>query len=286
MGGRFALATALNVAMVTMQVVYGLLAHSTALLADAGHNFGDAFGILLAWGAYTLSRRTPTEHFTYGLGSSSILAALFNGIILMVATGAIAWEAVGRFQSPQPIDGHTVIVVAAIAVVCNSAAAWLLMTGDGDINVRGAFLHMVADAAVSAGVVVAGFGFVLTGWDWIDPAMSLVICAAIVWGTWGLLRQSVTMTLQAVPRGIEPKRVRAYLQGRPGVSSIHDLHIWPMSTTATALTCHLVMPDPRYDEAFMKNLSDGLRGQFGIEHATIQIECYGADCHLAPDHVV
>jgi cobalt-zinc-cadmium efflux system protein len=285
-GRMFALATLLNVGLVAIQVVFGVLSHSTALLADAGHNFGDAFGLLLAWGAHGLSRQRPTEQFTYGFRSSSILASLLNAVILLVATGAIAWEAIQRLFEPQPVAGGTVMVVAALAIVLNGLAAWLLVAGKGDLNVRGAFLHMIADAGVSFGVVVAGGAILLTGWNWIDPAVSLVISGVIVWGTWGLLQESVTMTLQAVPAGIEPAKVKAYLEELPGVAGIHDLHIWPMSTTETALTCHLVMPVAGDTDAFIASLCEELHARFRIEHATLQIERNSAECRLAPDHVV
>lgn len=285
-GARFAVATALNAALVILQVVYGVLAHSTALLADAGHNFGDTFGLLLAWGAHVLARREPTEKFTYGFRSSSILAALLNAMILLIATGAIAWEAVLRLQNPPEIAAGAVIVVAALAAVLNGFSAWLLMSGQEDINIRGAVLHMAADAMVSVGVVVGAVVIVFTGWNWVDPVVSLLISAVIVWGTWGLLRQSVTMSLQAVPRGIEPRSVRAYLETLPGVVSIHDLHIWPMSTTETALTCHLVIPGAQHDDAFMQRICEELNRRFEIGHATIQIEHGATECRLAPDHVV
>jgi cobalt-zinc-cadmium efflux system protein len=287
-GRVFAIAASLNVALVVVQVVYGLLAHSVALLADAGHNFGDVVGLLLAWGAHGLSGRGPTKRYTYGFGSASILAALLNAIILLVATGAIAWEAVHRLLAPAEVAGITVMVVALIGIVINGVSAWLLMAGSkSDLNVRGAFLHMIADAGVSLGVVIVGGGIALTGWLWLDPVMSLVISAVIVWGTWGLLRDAVKMSLAAVPEGIDPLQVRRYLEGRPGVKAAHDLHIWAMSTTETALTCHLVMPNGHPGDAFFAEISHELQHRFAISHPTLQIELEDAGtCALAPDHVV
>ena len=287
-GRVFAIAALLNISLVVIQVVYGVLAHSVALLADAGHNFGDVVGLLLAWGAHGLCGRSPTRRFTYGFGSASILAALLNAIILLVATGAIAWEAVHRFFMPAEVAGVTVMVVALIGIVINGVSAWLLMAGRrSDLNVRGAFLHMIADAGVSLGVVGVGAGIALTGWLWLDPVMSLVISAVIVWGTWGLLRDAVKMSLAAVPEGIDPLQVRAYLEGLPGVEAAHDLHIWAMSTTHTALTCHLVMPNGHPGDAFLAEISHELRHRFTISHPTLQIELDDAGtCALAPDHVV
>lgn len=239
-GLAFAFGTALNLAFVIIEATYGVISNSMALLADAGHNFSDVVGLLIAWGASSLTRRQPTARFTYGLKSSSILAALFNAIILLVAVGGIAWEALRRIAEPEPVVGVTVMTVAAIGIVINGLTALLFMSGrHGDLNVRGAFLHMAADAAISAGVVLAGLAIILTGLIWIDPVVSLLIVIVIVWGTWGLLRDSVIMSLHAVPAGIEPDAVRDFLERLPGVARIHDLHVWPMSTTETALTCHL-----------------------------------------------
>jgi cobalt-zinc-cadmium efflux system protein len=285
-GAAFAIGTALNLALVLLQVVFGVIAHSVALLADAAHNFGDVLGLVLAWGAYLLSQRQPTERYTYGLRSTSILAALLNAVILLVATGAIAWEAVHRLFAPEPVAGATVMLVAAVGIGINGLTAWLLNEGHGDLNIRGAYLHMLADAAVSAGVVVGGAIILLTGWGWIDPVVSLVISAVIVWGTWGLLRQSVNMSLQAVPTQIEPDEVRAYLESLPGVTGMHDLHIWSMSTTETALTCHLVMPQGHPGSAFFVAIDAELNRRFRIQHPTIQIEFGDEACRLAPAHVV
>lgn len=287
-GFAFAVATLLNIALVLAQVIYGLSAHSIALLADAGHNFGDVLGLLLAWGAHVLARRQPTERYTYGFRSASILSALINAVLLLIATGAIAWEAIGRFSNPGDVAGQTVMLVAGIAVVINAGSAWLLVAGrDGDLNVRGAFLHLAADAAVSVGVVLAGAVIVLWGWTWIDPVVSLAIAGVIVWSTWGLLRESLRMSMNAVPPSIEPSDVCGYLETLPGVASIHDLHIWAMSTTENALTCHLVMPKGHPGDAFIARISHDLSHRFAIQHPTFQIELGdAAACPLAPANVV
>jgi cobalt-zinc-cadmium efflux system protein len=242
-GFAFALGAALNIGFVAVEAGFGILSNSTALLADAGHNLSDVIGLLVAWGASVLSQRAPTARYTYGLRSSSILAALFNAMFLLTAVGAIAWEAIQRFSQPAPVAARTVMIVAAVGIAINGLTAWMFASGrKSDINIRGAFLHMAADAAVSAGVVVAGGLILLTGWQWVDPAVSLVICAIIVWSTWGLLKDSVRMSLAAVPGNIDASSVSAYLRQLPGVVQLHDLHIWPVSTTETALTCHLVIP--------------------------------------------
>ena len=287
-GPIFALATALNVGLVAVQVFYGVVAHSVALLADAGHNFGDALGLMIAWGAHVLARLNPTARYTYGFRSASILAALLNGVILLVATGAIIWEAIGRLFEPGEVAGLTVMVVAAIGILVNGLSAWLLMGGQkGDLNIRGAFLHMVADAAVSLGVVVAGALILLIGWNWLDPVVSIAISVVIVWGTWGLLREAINHSLDAVPAEIDPREVAKFLGNLPGVASIHDLHVWAMSTTETALTCHLVMPKGHPGDEFLQKLCDQLHAKFEIAHPTIQIELADAGvCKLAPAHVV
>jgi cobalt-zinc-cadmium efflux system protein len=286
-GSAFAIATVLNIALVAIQAAYGVLAHSMALLADAGHNAGDVLALILAWGSHAISQRHPTERYTYGFRSSSIIAALINATILLVVTGAIAWAALERLFAPQPVAGATVMVVAALAIVINGAAAAVLARGNtSDLNVYGAFLHLVADAAVSAGVVVAGLVILLTGWLWVDPVASLLFSGVIVWSTWGLLRDAAKMSLQGVPPQIDPSAVRVYLQSLPAVVEVHDLHIWPMSTTETALTCHLVMPDgdPRPD--FLDVVYVGLQQRFGIGHPTIQIERGDRPCKLSPEHIV
>ncbi len=288
-GKAFAIGTALNLGFVVVQVVFGLFAHSLALLADAGHNLGDVFGLVLAWWASHLVKTRPTERRTYGFGRSSILAALANAVFLLVACGGITWEAIRRFGDPTPVAGGTVMWVAALGIAINAGTALLFMSGrKGDLNVRGAFLHMTADAAVSAGVVVAGVVILYTGWHWLDPVTSLLINAVIVWGTWGLLRDSTNLALDAVPVGIEPAKVRVYLEALPSVTAVHDLHIWGLSTTETALTVHLVKPDAEIDDGLLARVGAELREKFGIGHATVQLERGDAahPCRFAPDHVV
>jgi cobalt-zinc-cadmium efflux system protein len=287
-GTRFAVGAFLNVALVTIQVAYGIIAHSTALLADAVHNFGDALGLILAWSAYVLAQRCPTERYTYGLRSTSILAALANAVILLIATGAIAWEAIQRLLQPQPVAGFIVIAVATVAIFINGLTAWMLMREQHrDLNIRGAYLHMLADASISAGVVICGLLIILTGQRWIDSAASLIISAIIVWGTWGLLRSSIDMSLQAVPASIQPAEVRQYLENLPGVREVHDLHIWSMSTTEIALTSHLVMTQGHYpDGDFFRQVDGELLRRFDIHHPTIQIELGDHPCKLAPSHLV
>jgi cobalt-zinc-cadmium efflux system protein len=285
-GTAFAIATVLNVALVAVQALYGVMAHSMALLADAGHNAGDVLALLLAWGSHTISQSHPTERYTYGFRSSSIIAALINATVLLVVTGAIAWTAILRLFEPQPVAGVTVMIVAAIAIVINGAAAAILARGNTkDLNVHGAFLHLLSDAAVSAGVVVAGLVILLTGWLWVDPVVSLFISGVIVWSTWGLLRDAAKMSLHGVPPQIDPGAVRVFLQSLPAVAEVHDLHIWPMSTTETALTCHLVMPDGYPEPDFLEGVYVGLQ-RFGIEHPTIQIERGDWQCKLSPPHIV
>jgi cobalt-zinc-cadmium efflux system protein len=272
-GRAFAIGVTLNSVFVVIEVVFGLLSNSTALLADAAHNLSDILGLLIAWGAAALTRRPPSARFTYGLRSSSILAALFNAMFLLVAIGGIAWEALYRFATPQPVASVTVMIVAAVGILINGFTAWLFMSGrKSDINIEGAFLHMAADAAVSAGVVAAGALILLTGWLWLDPLASLLICAVILWSTWSLLSQSVRMSLDAVPDAIDPQSVRTYLAGLPGVSDVHDLHIWPIGTTNTALTCHLVMAGGHPGDGFLADLAHELDHRFSIDHPTIQVE--------------
>jgi cobalt-zinc-cadmium efflux system protein len=285
-GKAFAIGVVLNVGFVAIEVVYGVLGHSVALLADAGHNLSDALGLGVAWAAVILSKRKPTGTFTYGLGGTSILAALFNAVFLLVVTAGLTWEALLRFFHPEPVAGKTVIIVAACGIVLNGFCAWLFASGSkDDLNVRGAFMHMAADALVSAGVVVAGLLILLTGWFWLDPLMSLVINAIIVWGTWSLLRGSVALSLDAVPAGIDPKAIDRFLAMQPGVTSVHDLHIWAMSTTEVALTAHLVMPGGHPSDATLRALAHKLSHDYGIGHATMQVETDDA-CPLAPAHVV
>jgi cobalt-zinc-cadmium efflux system protein len=287
-GRAFAIGIALNSAFVVVEAVYGYASGSMALVADAGHNLSDVLGLVAAWTAAILSKRAPTPRFTYGLRGSSILAALFNAVFLLVAVGAIAWEAVLRLVSPEPVAGITVMVVAGIGIAINGFTAWLFVSGSkGDLNIRGAYLHMVADAAVSAGVVLAGLVILYTGWNWLDPLTSLAISGLIVWGTWGLLRESTAMSLSAVPRGIDPAAVRGYLEQCLGVAEVHDLHIWPMSTTDIALTCHMVIPSGHPGDAYLADIAQRLHKEFGIEHATIQVETAPASpCSLAHGHPI
>jgi cobalt-zinc-cadmium efflux system protein len=284
----FAAGIALNFGFVVIEVAYGLLSNSVALLSDAGHNLGDVLGLAIAWLASELVKRSPSARFTYGLRGSSILAALFNAVFLLITMGAISWEAIQRLGAPEPVAGKTVMVVAAIGIVVNGITAWLFASGrKADLNVRGAFLHMAADALVSAGVVVAGLVIALTGWLWLDPIVSLAINAVIVWGTWSLLRDSIGMSMAAVPAGIDPLRVREFLVSQPRVQSLHDLHIWPMSTREVALTCHLVMPGGHPGDAFLHELAADLMSRFKINHPTVQIEVDSQlACALAPDEVV
>ncbi len=287
-GRAFAIGIGLNLAFVAIETFYGIYANSLALLADAGHNLSDVLGLAVAWAASILVRRAPSARFTFGLRGSSLLAALFNAVFLLLAVGAIAWEAMQRFSDPAPVAGKTVMLVAGVGVLINGVTAWLFASGrKDDINVRGAFLHMAADAMVSAGVVVAGLIILYTGWVWLDPTASLLIVAVIVWGTWGLLRDSVALSLSAVPKSIDPVAVRQYLNGLPGVAAIHDLHIWPMSTTHVALTCHLCMPGGHPGDAFLMQTAANLERRFKIEHSTFQVEVsVDTVCALAPDHVV
>jgi cobalt-zinc-cadmium efflux system protein len=287
-GRTFAIATFLNLALVVAQIFYGLAANSLALLADAGHNFGDVMGLLMAWGAFAVADWRPSSRFTYRMRSASILSAFANAVVLLVATGAIAWEAVQRFGQPEDVATSTVIIVAAGAVVVNGVSAWLLSRGSAaDLNVRGAFLHMLADAGVSFAVIIAGAGIWLTGWQWLDPAVGLLISAVILFGTWGLLRDSLRLSLDAAPKGIDPDHVRRYLEGLPEVAAIHDLHIWAMSTTETALTCHLVTPRGYPGDAFLHRVANELDHKFKIGHTTVQIELNDAGhCVLQPDEVV
>jgi cobalt-zinc-cadmium efflux system protein len=293
MGRAFVLAIALNAAFVAIEFTYGFIANSTALMADAGHNLSDVLGLLLAWGAALLMKTAPTRRFTYGLRGTSILAALFNALLLMLACGAIGWEAVHRFAHPEPVAGTTVAIVAAIGVLVNGFSAWLFMSGSkDDINVRGAYQHMAADAALSLGVVVSGIVDYYTGWTWLDPAVSVVLVVIIVAGTWSLLKESVQMVLAGVPASVDATKVTACLAGQPGVTEVHDVHIWAMSTTETALTAHLVMPGGYPGDATLDALVARLREEFAIHHCTLQVEqgttqhasCCLNDVHEEHDH--
>lgn len=272
-GKAFAIGVALNAAFVVLEVVFGIASHSVALLADAGHNLSDALGLGVAWAAVILARRKPTRRFTYGLGGTSILAALFNAVFLLVVVGGLTWEAIQRLSQPEPVAGETVMIVAACGIVLNGFCAWLFSSGSkGDLNVRGAFMHMAADALVSLGVVVGGFVILMTGWHWIDPVMSIVINIVIVSGTWSLLTGSLAMALNAVPPSVDLAKVRAFLLGLPGVTAIHDLHVWSLSTTETALTCHLVMPGGHPGDKMLHGTAEALEERFCIGHATLQPE--------------
>jgi cobalt-zinc-cadmium efflux system protein len=287
-GTAFAVGIALNTAFVVAEALFGYLGNSVALIADAGHNLSDVLGLVVAWLADHLSKRAPSARFSYGLRGSSILAALFNAIFLLVAVGAIGWEALLRLFNPEPVASTIVIIVAAIGIVINGVTALLFASGrHSDLNIRGAYLHMASDALVSAGVVAAGLVIAATGWMWLDPLTSLVVSALIVAGTWGLLRDSVAMSLDATPPGIDPDAVRRLLESRPGVTEMHDLHIWSMSTKEIALTCHLVIPGGRPDDDFLRDLAHDLKHDFGIGHPTVQIETDAeVTCPLAPAHVV
>ncbi|MCM0613144.1 cation transporter [Marinobacter sediminum] len=275
----FAIAVFLNLVFVAIEAVYGVLAGSLALLADAGHNLSDVLGLVMAWVASWLASRKATDRNTYGLKKSTILAALFNALILIAAVGGIAWEAIRRFSEPAEVAGMTVIIVAAIGVLINGVTMLLFMSGQkGDLNIRGAFLHMAADTAVSVGVVVAGLVIMLTGISWIDPLVSLVIAAVIFLGTWQLLKDSVSLAVDAVPRDIDPAEVFEMLKTLPGVESVHHLHIWALSTTENALTVHLVKPDTEGDDRVIEQATEMLAHDFNIKHVTIQWERAASNC--------
>lgn len=288
-GAAFAFGLALNLGFVAIEAVYGIIGNSVALLADAGHNLSDVIGLAIAWSASLLARRRPSHRFTYGLRSSSILAALFNAVVLLIAVGGIAVEAVDRLVAPAPVASRTVMAVAAIGILVNGATALLFRRGrSGDLNIRAAFQHMLADAVVSLAVVAAGGAILLTGWLWLDPAASLGVALVIIFGSWALLRDAVNLALHGVPPGIDSAAVRKHLGAHRGVVAVHDLHIWPMSTTETALTCHLVMPDGHPGDEMLAELAHELQERFAIDHATIQVETGDPahPCKLVPDHVV
>lgn len=288
LGPVFAWAVGLNAAYVVVEAVFGFVTGSIALLADAAHNLTDVAGLLLAWGAVMLGKVSPSARYTYGLGRTSILAALVNGTALMIAVGALAWEAIGRFRSPAEIPGATVFWVALLGIAVNAATAMLFMKDrEKDINIKGAYLHMAADGAVSGGVVVSALITMAWGWRWVDPATGLVVSALIAWSSFGLLRSAIHLSVDGVPEGIDKKDVQSWLQGLPGVASVHDIHVWALSTTTTALTAHLVMPDSAPGDAFLRSAAHELEHRYGIAHVTLQIERGdGADCELAPETVV
>ncbi len=269
----FTIGITLNVIFVIIEVTYGLLADSLALIADAGHNLSDVISLLLAWGASYLATKHPTHTRTYGLRKVTIMASLFSAVLLFVALGGIAWESLERLSSPQPVNGFIIIVVAAIGVVINTATALLFVKGQKhDLNIRAAYLHMAADAAISLGVVIAGIAIMLTGWLWLDPAISLGIAVIILFGTWRLLKDSIDLSIDAVPQGIDVTLIKNYLSGLENVSDIHDLHVWALSTTEIALTVHLVTASEFIDNCFLQEIQKYLHHHFNIGHTTIQIE--------------
>ncbi len=269
----FAIGVALNVAFVVIEVVFGVMADSLALITDAGHNLSDVLGLLLAWGASYLAARQPSVTRTYGYARATILASMFSGMLLVAVVAVIGWEAINRFIYPAEPVGTTIMVVAAIGVLVNAATAWLFVSGkDHDLNIRGAYLHMAADALVSLGVVISGFIIWRFGLKWFDPLSSVLIAIVIFWSTWGLLRDSLHLAVDGVPRELDPMAVSEWLSQQPGVTGMHDLHIWPVSTTETALTAHLMMPQPPATDSFLNELAQQLHGRFGISHATLQVE--------------
>ena len=284
---RFALAVILNLVFVGIEAGYGLWSGSLALLADAGHNLGDVLALGLAWGAHVLASRAPTTRRTYGLRRGTILASLASAILLLIAVGVIGGEAVGRLRSPAEVPAKIVMIVAAVGVVLNTATALLFLRHQHDLNVRAAFVHMAADAAISVGVVAGGAVILVTGWVWVDPVVSLLIGALVAIGAFGLLRESLSLAFDSVPRDIDPDAVRAYLLVQPGVQDVHDLHIWAMSTTETALTAHLLVPGGGFADASLHAAVHGLLEQFGIHHATLQVEqgVVSSQCHAAEDRL-
>ncbi len=276
----FAIGVILNLIYIVVEVTYGIIVNSLALIADAGHNFSDVLGLLLAWGASYLVKKSATETHTYGYKKSTVLAAFLNALILLVAVGAIIWEAIGRFAEPQAIEGKTIMIVAGIGVVINTATALLFFSGrKDDLNIKGAFLHMAADAGISLGVVLVGLALTFTNLYWLDPVVSIVIALIIFWSTWGLLKDSVNLALDAVPGNIDKKGVQDYLDTLPEIESFHDLHIWALSTTETALTVHAVIKEKCNRNKAIGKISTDLRHKFNIVHTTIQIEDKGReDC--------
>ena len=269
----FAVGVVLNIIFVVVEVTYGIIADSLALITDAGHNLSDVMGLLLAWGAIYLASKQPSLRRTYGYSRATILASMFSGLLLLAAVVVIGWEAFQRFFEPAQPAGKTIMAVAGVGVIINSVTAWFFVSGkDHDLNIRGAYLHMAADALVSLGVVISGFAIWKFGLKWFDPLSSLLIAAVIFWSTWGLLRDSLNLSIDGVPRGLDPEEVRNWLQSQPGVEGMHDLHIWPISTTETALTVHLLMPYPPADDVFLHDLAHQLQERFKISHATFQVE--------------
>jgi cobalt-zinc-cadmium efflux system protein len=280
-GRAFAIGITLNVLFVVAEAYYGWQADSLALLSDAGHNLSDVLGLMVAWGGYFLGSLRPSRKHTYGLGRATMMAAMFNALLLLVVVGGIAWEAIDRFRQPMPIEGGVVMLVAAIGVAINGTTAWLFMSGNRhDLNIRGAYLHMAADALVSLGVVVTGALFIVTRWAWLDPAFSLVIALVILFGTWNLLRRSLHLSLDGVPASIKLDAVRSYLSALPEVDAVHDLHVWAMSTSETALTVHLVTCKGNPGDDFLHRVAAELRRNFAIHHTTIQIETDALICTM------
>lgn len=285
-GFAFAVGSSLNAAFVVAELVFGYAANSLALISDAVHNLSDVMALLLAWGAAWLAQKRPTDTHTYGYRRASILVALFNAGLLLVAVGGIAAEAIDRLRAPAAVASWTVVWVAALGILVNGATALLFMRGrHADLNIRGAYLHMAADASVSLGVVIAALLIMATGWFWIDPAISLGIAAVVLASGWGLARDSVNLALDAVPKGIELVHVQQYFRSLDGVTEVHDLHVWAMSTNETALTAHLVRPDG-HDDAFLHHVCEELARRFNIHHATLQIEKSSEICRLAPAETV
>lgn len=287
-GAAFAIGTVLNLGFVSVELIYGLLSNSIALVADAGHNFGDVLGLIMAWVASVLAQRAPSQTHTYGLRRGTILAALANAVLLLVAVGAIAVEGIRRLIEPSEVAGTTVMIVAGVGILVNGITAWLFASGrKGDINLRAAFLHMAYDALVSLGVVIAGGIILLTGWTQVDPIVSLIVAVVILIGSWGLMRDSIKMSMDAVPLGLKLEEISAFLQRQPGVRAIHDLHVWSMSTTEVALTCHCSMPGGHPGDEALARLALDLKNRFNIDHSTIQVEIDEISvCVLEPDHVV
>jgi len=288
-GRAFAIGISLNLTFVVVEVVYGVAAGSVALISDAAHNLTDVLGLALAWGAVLLARRKPSQRRTYGLRKSTVLAALTNAVLLLLAVGAVAWEAIGRLRHPAAVEGVVMMAVAAVGVGINGISALLFASGrKGDVNVRGAFLHLAADAVVSLGVVITGFFILRTGWMWLDPLVSLLVSAVILVGTWRLLKQSLNLALDAVPEGVDEKAISAYLAGLQGVLELHDLHIWAMSTTETALTAHLVMQGGSCHDTFLAEVGHELDSRFQIHHSTLQVEppSDSHPCRQAPQDAV
>jgi len=283
----FAIGVALNLGFVGVEAFYGFAVNSLALLADAGHNLSDVVGLLLAWAAIWLTGKRASKRRTYGFGRTTIMASLVNAVVLLIGIGGIAWEAILRLGHPEQVASETVMWVATVGIAINAGTAAMFMAGSkGDLNIRGAFLHMAADAAVSLGVVVAAFVMSRTGWLWLDPAVSLAIVVVIAIGTWGLFRESLNLALDAVPANIDREAVESFLVDVPGVIAIHDLHIWPLSTTSVALTAHLVNPNATVDDGLLQRISTALHERFGIDHATLQIERGDGDCRLSEIHSV